>query len=330
MNQFAVKDSKEQIVAAFQRILAERKKLELKIATRQEEAEKEKNKQILSTASTYTVDSIVKGLADLQLEFGSIVIGLSEKLAKENSKLDELKLALEVETKHLQELQQIRVVADALDILNREHQEKLKTLEQNANNQKKGLEKEKNQTRKTWQQEQAEYEIKLQEQNELLAKERQQEIEDYQYRLELARKINTDAYQARKRNLERDLQESTQLKGKDWAEREKILTAQQPQFVEYQKQITAFTTEVEEAIKKAREEAIRDVNQDAKVKADLFEKDWQGSKQSYELKIQSLEQAIAKQAEQIESLSSQLQAALKQAQDLAMRAFENSAQSRSN
>ena len=330
MNQFAVKDSKEQIVAAFQRILAERKKLELKIATRQEEAEKEKNKQILSTASTYTVDSIVKGLADLQLDFGSIVIGLSEKLAKENSKLDELKLALEVETKHLQELQQIRVVADALDILNREHQEKLKTLEQDANNQKEGLEKERNQTRKTWQQEQAEYEIKLQEQNELLAKERQQEIEDYQYRLELARKINTDAYQARKRNLERDLQESTQLKDKDWAEREKILTAQQPQFVEYQKQITAFTTEVEEAIKKAREEAIRDVNQDAKVKADLFEKDWQGSKQSYELKIQSLEQAIAKQAEQIESLSSQLQAALKQAQDLAMRAFENSAQSRSN
>ena len=144
MNQLAVKDSKEQILAAFQRILAERKKLELKIATRQEEAEKEKNKQILSTASTYTVDSIVKGLADLQLDFGSIVIGLSEKLAKENSKLDELKLALEVETKHLQELQQIRVVADALDILNREHQEKLKTLEQDANNQKELQEKERN------------------------------------------------------------------------------------------------------------------------------------------------------------------------------------------
>ncbi|HCF28315.1 MAG TPA: hypothetical protein DEV81_14190 [Cyanobacteria bacterium UBA11049] len=328
MNQFAVKDGKEQIVAAFQRILAERKKLELKIATRQEEAEKEKNKQILATASTYTVDSIVKGLADLQLEFGSIVTGLSEKLAGENSKLDELKLALEVETKHLQELQQIRVVADALDILNREHQEKLKTLEQDANNQKEALEKERNQTRKNWQQEQAEYETRLQEQNELLAKERQQEIEDYQYRLELTRKINTDAYQARKRNLERDLQESTQLKDKDWAEREKILTAQQPQFEEYQKQITAFTTELDEAVKKAREEAIRDVNQDAKVKADLFEKEWQASKQSYELQIQSLEQAIAKQAEQIESLSSQLQAALKQAQDLAMRAFENSAQSR--
>ena len=66
MNQFAVKDSKEQLMAAFQRILTQRK-LELKIATKQEEAEKEKNKQILETTTTYTVDSIVKGLADLQL-----------------------------------------------------------------------------------------------------------------------------------------------------------------------------------------------------------------------------------------------------------------------
>ncbi len=52
MNKFAVFDCKLQIVLAFKRIIAERKKLELKIATRQEEAEKEKNKQILVTAST--------------------------------------------------------------------------------------------------------------------------------------------------------------------------------------------------------------------------------------------------------------------------------------
>ncbi len=81
MTTVAVKDSKQQIVQAFQQILAERKKLELKIATKQEEADKVKNQEILEAASTYTVDSIVKGLADLQLEFGGIVNSLSEKLA---------------------------------------------------------------------------------------------------------------------------------------------------------------------------------------------------------------------------------------------------------
>lgn len=325
MNQFAVKDSKEQLMTAFQRIIAQKKLLELKIATRQEEAEKEKNKQTLETASTYTVDSIVKGLADLQLEFGSIVNGLSEKLAKENSKLDELGQAIEFETQHLQELQQIRVLADVLDILNQEHQENLKAVEQDSTSQKELLEKDRTQTRKNWQQEQSEYESLLQAQNEFLAKQRQQEVEDYQYRLEVTRKINADAYQGKKLTQERELQESTQLKEKNWLEREKILTEQRPVFEEYQKQITAFSAEMDEAVKKAREEAIRDVNQDAKVKADLFEKEWQAAKQSSDLKVQSLEQVIAKQTEQIDNLSSQLQTALKQAQDLAMRAFDNSA-----
>ena len=81
---------------------------------------------------------------------------------------------------------------------------------------------------------------------------------------------------------------------------------------------------MEEAVKKAREEAIKETSQKAKIEADLFEKEWESSKQSYELKTQSLEETIKKQTEQIEGISAQLQTALKQAQDLAMRAFDSS------
>ncbi|BAY63086.1 hypothetical protein NIES22_31650 [Calothrix brevissima NIES-22] len=324
MTTVAVKDSKQQIVQAFQQILAERKKLDLKIATKQEEAEKAKNQEILAAASTYTVDSIVKGLADLQLEFGSIVTSLSEKLAKETAKLDELNRAIEIETQHLQELQQIRIVADALDILTQEHQEKLKFLEQEISSKREALEKEITIRRKEWQKEQAEYEEALQAYNELIGKQRNTEAEEYQYKLETTRKLTTDAYEARKRNLEREIQENTQQKEKNWAEREKVLSANQSLFAENQKKIAAFPTELEESIKKAREEAIKETNQKAKVEADLFEKEWESSKQSYELKIQSLEETIKKQTEQIEGITTQLQTALKQAQDLAMRAFDSS------
>ncbi len=325
MSAVAPHDKKQQLMQVFQQILADRKKLESKIATKQEEAEKEKNKQILEVASTYTVDSIVKGIADLQLEFGSIVNELSEKLAKQNSKLDELNRAIEVETQNLKELQQIRVVADTLDILTQEHQEKLKNLEQDIATKREVLEKEITQTRKEWQKEQEAYEEAVQAYNDLLTKERQKETEEYQYKLENTQKINTDAYEGRKRQLERQLQEATEAKEKDWAAREKIITEHQPLFAEYQQKIAASPVELEEAVKKAREEAIRDTSQKAKIEADLFEKEWEATKQSYELKIKSLEETIQKQAEQIEGISAQLQAALKQAQDLAMRAFENSA-----
>ncbi|PSM47703.1 hypothetical protein C7Y66_18495 [Chroococcidiopsis sp. CCALA 051] len=322
MNRFVAKDSTDRLLT-FQRILADRKDMSLKIATKQEEADKEKNKQILQTAASYTVDNIVKGLAELQLEFGGIVNGLSEKLSKETSKLDELKRAIEVETQNLQELQQIRVVADTLYILNQEHQEKLKLIEQGATTQQENLEKEITQTRKIGQQEQVEFETNIQYHNELLVKERQREVEEYQYRLAQTQKINADTYQLKKRTLEREIEEATQAKEKDWAEREKVLTEQQSLLGEYTKQIAAFPTELEEAVKKAREEAIKDVNQDAKVKADLFEKEWQAAKQSYELQVQSLEQVITRQIEQIENLTAQMQAAQQQAQELALRAFQN-------
>ena len=324
MNKLAPKDSKEQIVAAFQQILAQQQKIDSKIATKEEEAEKLKNKEIIETASKYTIDSIVKGLADLQLEVGSIVGGLSEKLTAEATKLDELKRSIEIETEHLQELKEIRVVADALYILNQEHQENLKLIGQEAASQREVIEKDMAQMRKTWQREQTEYEVLLREQTEVTARERQHEQEEYQYTLERTRKIETDEYEEKKRKLERELQEANQEKGKQWAERDRILAENQAKFEENQKQVAAFPAELEAEVKKAREEAIKEASNEAKVKADLATKEWEVTNQGYEFKIQSLEATIQRQAEQITDLSTQLQAAMKQAQALAMRAFESS------
>jgi hypothetical protein len=322
MTAFSAKDGKQQLIQSFQQIIAERKKLESKIATKQEEAEKVKNKEILETASAYTVDGIVKGLADLQLEFGGIVNSLSERLAKETSKLDELNKAIEVETVNLKELQQLRVVADTLDILTQEHQEKLRILEQDTTSKREVLEKDIAQNRKYWQKEQAIFEEAIATYNTQQIKERQREIEEYQYKLEMTRKVNANAYEARKLKVERETQESTKDKEKNWKEREKLLNDNKALFTEYQQKVAAFPAELEEAVKKSREEAIKDTSQKAKVEADLFEKEWESTKQNYELKIKSLEEAIQKQVEQIEGISIQLQTALKQAQDLAMKAFD--------
>lgn len=324
MNTVGVKDSKQQLMQAFEQIIQEKQKLDSKIATKQEEAEKEKDKQILTAASGYTVDSIVKGLADLQLEFGSIVNELAEKLAKENSKLDELNRAIEVETQYLQQLQKIRVVADTLDVLTQEHQENLIKLEADIQKKREALDKEKQQKLQELEKEQTKFEETERAYNELLTKNREKEQEEYQYKLENSRKINEDSYRETKRQLEREIQEVTRQKEKDWVEREKIIKQRQPLLEEYQKKVASFPTELDVEVKKAREEAIKDTSQKAKVEADLFEKEWEGSKQSYELKITSLEQTIERQNQQIESISNQLQETLKQAKDLAMRAFDSS------
>jgi len=319
------KDSKSQILQNFQQILADKKKIESKVETKEQSAEKAKNKQLLEVASTYTIDSIVKGLADLQLDFGSITSGLSEKLKQESSKLDELKRAIEIEAEQLQQLQQIRVVADAFHILTEEHQEKLTVLEQNAANLREILEKDTTQKRKVWGKEQQEFEDAVQEKTAFTIKQRQSEAADHQYDLQRTRKIETDTYEETKRTSERDLQESTREKEKNWVEREKLLSDNQAEFEKNQTKATGFEEELKQAYVKAKEEAIQEVSREAKVKADLVDKEWEGSKQGYELKVQSLQQTIERQTEQIAEISAQLQATMKQSQDLAMKAFASKA-----
>ncbi|MEZ2304292.1 MAG: hypothetical protein ACBR13_21225 [Microcoleus sp.] len=315
------KESKAKIQQKFQQIIAERKKIESKVETKEQSAEKAKNQQLLEVASTYTIDSIVKGLADLQLDFGNIISGLSEKLNTESSKLDELKRAIEIETAQLQQLQQIRVVADALYILTQEHQEKITALEQSAALQHEVIEKDRLQKRKIWEKEQQEFDVAVAEQTALILKERQQETADYRYELERTRKIETDEYEEKKRKLERELQQYTREKEKNWVEREQVLSDNQAEFEKNQTKAAGFEEELKQAYIKAKEEAIQEVSREAKVKADLVDKEWEGTKQGYELKVQSLQQTIGRQTEQIAEISAQLQATMKQAQDLAMKAF---------
>lgn len=195
-------------------------------------------------------------------------------------------------------------------------------MEQDTTSKREVLEKDIAQNRKDWQKEQAIFEEAIATYNTQQVKERQREIEEYQYKLEMTRKVNANAYEARKLKVERETQESTKDKEKNWKEREKVLNDNKALFTEYQLKVAAFPAELEEAVKKSREEAIKDTSQKAKVEADLFEKEWESTKQNYELRIKSLEEAIQKQVEQIEGISTQLQTALKQAQDLAMKAFD--------
>jgi len=330
MVQAAAKDSKARIVNEFQQILTERQTLASRVATREEEAEKEQNRSVLESVSQYTADGIIRGLADLQLEFGTIITGLSAQLTTETAKLDDLKRAIAAESQNLKDLRQTRVVADALYLLTQEHQENLRLLEQRLTSERESLEKEIAETRKLWQREQSEFDLSVNDSNELLQRERQRQEADYQYDNERSRKIATDDYEETQRQSERELQATRQAKEKDWTERERTLVANQTLLEEYQRKVATIPTELDEAAKKAREEGIRDANQEAKVKAELLEKEWESTQQGYEFQIQSLEAKVQKQAEQISETTTQLQTALRQAQELAMRAFDSASNRQNN
>lgn len=321
MSRSAALETKSQIMSAFQKIISDRQNVVSKVATKEEEAEREKRKQILEQAATYTVDILVKGLADLQLDFSSVITELSEKLSTESDKLDAIKRGITIESQQLEELQKIRVIADVLHILTQEHQEKMNLLEENASQCQETLEKEIARERKLWEKEQQDFETAVAEYQEITAKNYQQEVEDYNYNLQRQRQIEIDEYEEAKRHLERQIQEIGKDKQKNWQEREKVLNAEQAKFESDRQRVNTFEEELKQALNKAKEEAIQEATREAKVKADLFAKEWESTQQGYQLQVESLEQTIERQNEQITNLSAQLQETMKQAQDLAMRAF---------
>jgi hypothetical protein len=320
-----VKDSKTQILTELDRILAEQYRPGSKVATKEEEAQLAKNKEIVTKAATYTVDTIVKGMADLQLEFGSIISGLSDRLTVEVEKLTEVKQSIEIETQHCSELQQVRVVADALHIITQEHQQSLKSIEHQLTLDREKLAQEQTNLRKQWEGRDREYAEQQAELGTIVVKERQKEQDEFQYKVIRDRQLQTDVYTEVKRNQEQELQSLDRDKQKQWKEREKFLKDNQKLADENIAKVAAFPAELEEAVKKAREEAIKETNSNEKVKADLADKEWEGSKQGYEMKVESLERVIDRQNEQIIAITEQLQTVMNQAQSLAMKAFETSA-----
>ena len=321
MIQAASLDSKDKIMAAFGQLLADYQQRESKVATKEEEAEKEKNQQLLAKAADYTVDNIVNSLASLQLDFGNIINELTETLTTESDKLEELNKAIAVEQEHIQQLRKVRLVADALHILRQEHQEQIRQLEEKTTVQREAINKEMAQLRKAWTKEQTDFEAKIAEEAEILAQKREQEEENYQYELARQRKIETDEYEENQRQQEIELSEIEQEKGKNWAEREQYLTDNQAEFEQNQQKIAGFEDKLKEEYNKAKGEAIKEAERKAKVQTDLLEKEWSATKQGYELRLQSLEATSERQLQQINELITQLQEANNQAQNLALRAF---------
>jgi predicted RNase H-like nuclease (RuvC/YqgF family) len=87
--------------------------------------------------------------------------------------------------------------------------------------------------------------------------------------------------------------------------------------------------ELDEAVRKAREDAIKETYRDEENKAKLRDKEMEGKRKAFELKIESLQKTVEQQKARIVQLNEQLQGASKQVQQLAMTVVTSGGQKKS-
>ncbi|MCL1468505.1 hypothetical protein [Argonema galeatum] len=330
------KNTKAEILTAFDELLKEKKELETQLMQKPEPKTTQPIDNGKSTTSTAGVpikpvqlsqqkmESIIDGLNLLQLNFGGAVSDLSEKLTLEAFKLQDVQRKVTEEKQQLVALHNLQATDGSLDELIEQYEDSSKTFTEEQRLRQDDVEQAITQSRKTWAKEQEERRRFIKERNETQSKTRQRDDKEYTYDLTLQRQLSNEEYEQEKKRLYLELDEFKQTEEKQWAEGEKAILERETQFTELKVKVENMPKELEAAIKRAKEEGKGIASHQAKVKADLIAKEIEGSKRNYEVRIQSLQETIQNQDTRIQTLSKQLDAALKQVQDLAVKAIEGS------
>ncbi len=327
------KTTKAELLQAFEEL----KKLKTSLETQLRQLTREKKPEtiapvaspppietkIMPQTSPVSIQQTIQNLEQLQISFGSAVSNLSEQLIKEATRLKELDSSVTEEIEALQELHQVETVEeDTLLNLIEEHRENSKNFTQEYQEQKERLELEIHELKQACLREKISYQISLKERNENYQKEKQRGEEEYWYSLLLERQLDNEEYQQEKKVLYQRLEEIRNNQEQEWQEKEESINKKEQEYQEAQEKVKNFEAQLEAKLKQGKEEGKGIGFYQAKIKSDLRIKEVEGEKQNYALRIQSLEVTINSQQSRIEHLSQQLAAALKQVQDLAVKAIE--------
>jgi hypothetical protein len=323
------KNTKAEILDAYKELEKEYKELQTQkpVATPVAKTVAPKATAIATKAEANTqssMDEVITTLGQMGENFNTALSQLSTNMLVEAASLKEVRTTVEAENARLKNLYGLEIEDDSLEKLINKYIETAEQTQETLKQKREEAEKawlEKNQAVET---EKEEALLRLQEQSSSEKKNHNREDTEYNYDLTLKRNLSKEEKAEQKKQQQQVLDELEETTKKAWDEREKILAKREKEFEESKAKVEGFSKELEQAIKKAKEQGIGIARQQAKIKADLAAQEFSSEEHVFQLKISSLEEQVAHQKGQVDKLSKQLENALKQAQELAVKAIEGS------
>jgi len=303
--------SKAEVQEEFEKIKTEVAEEKVESSPKAEELLKRAEAEVKETVKAVTVQSIAQKMAELGVEVPKALSELSAKMVAEAELLASLQEASSLERKEIERLHKIDVAATALDQLLTSCQQEKSTFET-----------EMAEARARWAGEQEEREREQKEFDENLKKQRAREKEEYEYQKALERKKEQDQYEEATRLADRKNKEKQEALEKSWQIREAALKEREVELAGLKKEVAEFPERLAKETEKTVAEALKASEARYKQELLILNKDAQTEKRLAEQKIKSLEEAVARQYAQIESLAQRLEEAKKQVQDIAIKAIE--------
>lgn len=313
-------NTKQEMMDAYSELLKqleEKEKTELKP---EEKKEKIKNEKVIRDVDALSTEGVVKGAANLKMEIGRMLAGLSDRLEEETDKYTKVKGAIEIKRKELEEIYEIEKEAKTLSALIEAQSKKSEEFENEIRNKKAELESEINTKREEWKKEKEMYELKIKEEKTEEEKRKKREKEEYEYLLKRQQQAIKDKFEDEKANQEKELSLAKEEVEKEFGEREKHIAEKEAELNELRKKSSGFSGEIDVAIKRATAEIKEKTEREAHNREELAKRAFEGERNVLISKIESLENTVKEQKTQINNLSQQLEKAYQKVQDIAVKA----------
>lgn len=321
--------TKNEIFDAYETML--KKISELENLKPQQIKDREEKQTIVKMASDITSETIVKGLADLKLKVGGYFDQVGDALLAEQKKLADIRHAIAIQERQIEELYEIKVTADSLASMLLAHKEKKQEINAREIELKSELERMRDefdtdmaQKKADWDKERTRIQAELKEEKERSKKEHQREEEEFNYTLQLKRRKEQDEYNDKKKKTEQDFINKISVTEKALLEREEAIALKENEFKQMKDEVVRFEERLGKAVKET-EKAITDkLKTQFGFENELLQKETEGLLNLKHQTIQTLEARIKEQEAFVKQLTQKTELADKSVKDIAIKAIESS------
>lgn len=320
--QITTSNTKQEMLAAYREVvkrLKEKRETELQPQQRAEEKQREEAVQVADSLSTA---GIAQEVGNLRAEIGKVLMELSDRMEEEIGKYLRLKRAVEARQQELKELSDIEKEALSLAALLAAQRERRERFESEMADKKQALEAETAATRAAWKDEQKAHEAELQAREAAEKKNRERDAEEYTYAFERQKRLAQEQFEYDKARMERESQLRRQELERDLTAREQTLNAKEAELNQLRERVSTSTAERAAAVDQAVNDTTAHLTRESEAREALLRKEFEGEQKVFQSRIESLQQTVKEQQQQIARLSAQIEKSYGQVQEIAVKAIE--------
>ena len=329
------KTTKKEMLAAYHDLLEQIEDQKNQELDPEKMKEEKKNAKLVDEVKSITPDKVVTTIGNLKKDISVKLDAVSTDLEGESEKLIKLQEAIKIKNNELNEIYEIERNAFTLFALIESQKKKREEFEVQMTQEKEELENQISEMRELWKKEKEQHQIEIKEREAAEKKTREREKEEYIYEFNREKELAKNTFEDEKSKMEKEL---SQMKDKaereimektaELNEREKTIEEKEKNVKDLELKVVALEKEIETAVETAAKETSEKITGEYTAKIELMKNQNEGAQNVMAEKIKQLESVITDLKKHNDKLSSQLEAAYRKVEDVALKALESSSSSK--